>query len=174
MHTPSNYKHTSRSGNTLEGFVKEIITSRGFPCWQQIKMPTKFSEKGYTEADIIFTNGETIFVCECKNISKIVGSLEDDELILTGHLSGNDYIAHNIVRQNNLHCHALIDYYHLAYNIFPSVYPLIIVPDTCIYPTEFNNYIWKISSFSEGMSELGKGNDNSIHFNLSLLFRKGE
>lgn len=148
------YEASHRSGADVEHTVASILRKYNFPLWCNVRIPTMFTRNGTTETDIVFTDGERIFVVECKNVQTISGKYNDEEWTLTGASKGTPYTALNVMVQCNLHQHAFTDAYFEEYGEFPNIDAVIVVPNQCVISDDIREYIYTIEEFSSHIRNL--------------------
>ena len=160
------YKESKRSGTVLETAVAALLKQYNLPCWRNILVPTKFARRGFTEVDLMFTEGETIYVIECKNIKAINGAYSSDEWTLIGASSLGMYNVLNVISQNNLHMHALSSLFYRRFKEFPVMDSYIIVPNGCAVDRDIQDSVMTIDEFEKQLRRLHRCNDNRLKLKI--------
>ncbi len=165
--------NTFNSGYKFEDDVLNIVKNFCDPIWQNIRIETLLTEKGYTELDVVFCLGDKVVILECKHILEIIGKYGDDYWILKGNGQGEEittYKTLNVIVQNNIHVRSFMDLYYSIYKSWPEVISAIIVPDECKYDEGLNSMVYNISDLKSMLTRIGYVSNTGMHRRLLSLF----
>ena len=171
------YKNTRRSGSQFETSVVEMVKRYTDAVWRNIRIETLLSDTGTTELDVVFYSGGIVYILELKRVRKIVGSYERKRWTLygwSGHYEDSgEYTALNVIEQNNIHARSLLDVYFSEFRCFPTVVPLIIVPDDCIVPPNLKSEIFTMQDLEDFMLSNHIPGRADVGYRLSFLLGAG-
>lgn len=166
-------RSTHLSGDTFEEEVLSVLKRYTDSVWHNIKIETLLTQQGYTELDIVFCHAELIYVLELKRVSEIKGAYGDSKWLMRGwknrNLETNEYWAMNVIEQNNIHCRSLSDLYHSEFRHFPTIVPVVVVPNDCTFPEELSGQVYHLEDLEEYVRSLNRGVDKYMGYRVSYL-----
>lgn len=168
------YANTKRYGDTFEKVVCNLLSMQNIPYWSEIRVPSELTKNGTTEIDILFTDGKSIYVVECKNVAQICGNYNDNYWKFKGGHSLEPYSHLSPILQNNIHKIAIQSYYFKRWNEFPKVVGLIIVPDDIEVQGDIKSELFTVSSLANGISKINIDRNSKLCIRLLNLIEDGE
>lgn len=164
---------TVKAGFQLEGKISEILSSYTRSIYRNVRIPTLFSQNGFTEVDIIAAIADIILIVESKNISSIRGSILDSHWAMTGYNANAEYSALNVLTQNRIHVRSFKDRWYAERQEFPTVLSVVVVPDNCDIPEDLRDSgVLTISEFHRQVSDLAQvESDTSYRYSLDFFIQ---
>lgn len=138
-----------QKGAKFEEEISTVVGRYTHALWRNIRIETVLTQQGCTELDLIFCANGVIYVVEAKNVESIVGEYGETYWTLVGSMDHSKYMSSpystlNIIVQNSLHVRALKDCFYAYYKEWPTVVPVIVVPNNCKVSVSISESIYTI------------------------------
>lgn len=147
------WKDAHASGGHFESQVVSVIQQYTSAVWRNIRIETLLTQTGTTEMDIIFYSGGLVYILELKRVRRIVGDYERTRWTMYGWNGRIDetseYTAMNVIEQNNIHARSFADLYYAEFRCFPTILPIVIVPNDCVVPSELKSDIFTVQELED-------------------------
>lgn len=164
------FNETFASGHKFECDIVNSISTYCQRSWLNTRLPTLYTQSGYTEVDIITVYNNTIIVIESKNASELIGSYHSQSWTLIGKRSQDNISISNSIVQNNIHARALSDLLFKHGHVGIEILPVIIVPNDCIISPEISNAVFHLKTLVKVLDDSGvKKNNMLLHIVSSVL-----
>lgn len=167
------WHNTFASGGQFELDVKNLVKQYTGNVWHSVRIETLLTAKGSTEMDIVFCLGGSIYILELKRVRRIKGSYRDGRWVMYGWRSTRDeegqYNAQNVIEQNNIHARSLADAYYASYRCWPTIIPLVIVPDNCEYGDDLKTSVYTVGDLERFLRTCGGVTDKRTLLRITYL-----
>lgn len=153
---PSFYE-TRKIGTRAENAVKEILSRYADRVYQNIRIPTLYTQQGTTEIDLLAAIDDCLLIVEVKNVRRIEGTPLQSYWMMEGASAGEPYQTLNVFTQNRIHLRALKRLWWQERQEFPLIISVIVVPNECEMADSLaENGILTIGEFGQQLAELKK------------------
>lgn len=168
------WNSTFASGDQFEADTRRVISRYTPDIWHNVRVETLLSTRGNTEIDLVFCYCNIVFIVELKRVRRIEGKYSDFRWTMWGWKSqdseSNKYIIPNVIGQNNIHVRSFLDYYFASLRAYPTVVPLIIVPNNCVFDDSLRSDVFTVHDLDAYLTKCkGGANNRNLVVRLSYL-----
>lgn len=167
------WKDAHASGGHFETEVVSMIQRYTSAVWRNIRIETLLTQTGTTEMDVVFYKGGLVYILELKRVRRIVGDYARSRWTMYGWNGRVDetseYTAMNVIEQNNIHARSLADLYYAEFRCFPTILPIVIVPNNCAVPSDLKDDIFTVQDLEDFMQTNRTKGREDVAFRLALL-----
>lgn len=169
-------QQTFGSGSKFEQQIIQTISRYTPHIWHNIRIETLLTAQGTTEIDILFCYKNLIFIVEAKNVSSIFGDYNSRNWSFVGSKAPlkevREYTRLNTITQNNIHVRSFKDCFFAYFGEWPTVIPVIVVPNDCTVSPDIANAITTVGQLDTLLAE---ASDWDVHLTMhrrlsSLLY----
>lgn len=150
-------QQTFGSGSKFEQQLTAVITKYTRHIWRNIRIETLLTQQGTTEIDILFCYKNLIFSLEAKNVGSIFGDYNSRNWSFVGSKAPmrevKEYSALNTLTQNNIHVRSFKDCFYAYFKYWPTVVPIIVVPNDCTVSPNIADSIFTIGQLDNFLAE---------------------
>ncbi len=167
------WKDTHASGGHFESEVVSMIQKYTSAVWRNIRIETLLTQTGTTEMDVVFYKGGLAYILELKRVRRIVGEYSRSRWTMygwRGHIDeASEYTAMNVIEQNNIHARSLADLYYSEFRCFPTILPVVIVPNDCEVPSELKHDIFTVQELEDFMVSYKAPERKDVAYRMAFL-----
>ena len=165
---------TMNSGTRFEDMIVQTISRYSRHIYRNIRVETLLTKNGTTEIDILFCHLDMVYVVESKNVASLIGDYNDKAWSFIGSKSASqevrDYSSLNVITQNNIHVRSFKDIFYATFGEWPTVIPIIVVPNDCKVSPDIAGHICTLSQLDEYLVSTSSNSvESKIHRRVAAL-----